>query len=286
MLKHQLFRSPYQSLAAIMVVTLSLFLICASVFIGLGLQATLKYFESKPQVSAFLRDEIKIPEIDLIKTKILGLGGVKSIDFISKESALEIYRQQNKDKPQLLEMVTAKTLPASLEVTTANLADLKKVAELLQQEAMVEDVIFQEDIVSSLSRWIATVRSMAIIFGGYLSTMSILVVLVIVSMKIAQRRDELEILKLLGASNWYIKKPFLLEGMIYGTVAAILSWGAAYVSILIETPYLSAFLQGIISFPLSPATTLPILGGLVTAGVIIGLIGSWAAVARFGRSIR
>lgn len=286
MLKQQLFRSPYQSMAAIMVVTLSLFLICASLFMGLGLQTILKYFESKPQVSAFLRDEIKTQEIDLLKTKISSLGGIKGIEYISKESALEIYQQQNKDKPQLLEMVTAKTLPASLEVSTDSLEGLKKVAELLKQEPMVEDVIFQEDIVSSLSNWVATVRTLALVFGGYLFSMSILVVLVIVGMKISQRRDELEIFKLLGASNWYIKWPFLFEGMVYGTVAAVISWISAYIIILIETPYLSSFLQGIITFPLSPATTLPILGGLVLTGLVIGLIGSWAAVARFGRSIR
>ena len=286
MLRHQIFRSPYQSLAAIMVVTLSLFLICASTFIGLGLQTTLKYFESKPQVSAFLRDEIKTSEIDLIKTKIMSLGGVKGIDYISKESALEIYQKQNKDKPQLLEMVTAKTLPASLEVTTDNLEDLKKVAELLKQENMIEDVIFQEDIVTSLSGWITTIRLLAIIFGSYLSVMSILVVLVIVGMKISQRREELEILKLLGASSWYIKSPFLLEGIIYGVTASLISWVSCYLIILIETPYLSSFFQGIIILPLSPMTTLPVLGGLVLVGTFIGLIGSWVAVARFGRSIR
>lgn len=286
MLKQQIFRSPYQSLAAIMVVTLSLFLICASAFMGLGLQTTLKYFETKPQVSAFLRDEIKPQEVELIKTKINGLGGISGIEYISKQGALKIYQEQNKDKPLLLEMVTEKTLPASLEITTNGLGDLKKVAELLRQEAMVEDVIFQEDVVTSLSKWVITVRIGALVFGGYLVAMSILVVLVNIGMKISQSREEMEILKLLGASNWYIKRPFVLEGMIYGATAALISWLSVYLIILFETPYLSAFLNGIITFPLSSTVSLSILGGLVATGTFIGLIGSWAAVARFGRSIR
>lgn len=286
MLKQQLFRSPYQSLAAIMVVTLSLFLICASVFLGLGLQSVLKYFEAKPQVSAFLRDEITTQEIELIKTKINGLGGISGIEYISKQGALAIYKEQNKDKPLLLEMVTEKTLPASLEITTKGLGDLKKVAELLKQEAKVEDVIFQEDVVTSLSKWVTTVRTSGLVFGGYLVAMSILVVLVIIGMKVSQSREELEILKLLGASSWYIRRPFIFEGMIYGAVAALISWAGVYLVILLETPYLSAFLNGIISFPISLTISLMVLGGLVLTGTLIGLIGSWAAVARFGRSIR
>lgn len=286
MLKQQIFRSPFQSFAAIMVVTLSLFLICASVFLGLGLDTTLKYFEAKPQVSAFLRDEIKSEEIELLKDKVNGLGGVSGIEYISKEGALKIYQEQNKDKPLLLEMVTEKTLPASLEITTGNLGDLKKVAELLKQEPMVEDVIFQEDVVASLSKWLVTLRTGALAFGGYLVAMSILVVLVILGMKVSQRREELEILKLLGASNWYIRRPFLFEGMIYGAIAALFSWVLIYAIILIETPYLSAFLSGIIVFPLPLILLLSILGGLVLTGTFIGLIGGWLAVARFGRSIR
>ncbi|HUV71940.1 MAG TPA: permease-like cell division protein FtsX [Clostridia bacterium] len=285
-IKQHIFRSPYQSLAAILVVSLSLFLMSAFFLIGAGSHTVLQYFESRPQVSAFLKDETKPQEVDLIKARIEAMEKVKKVDYISKEEALEIYRQQNKDKPLLLEMVSAKILPASLEVSTYDLNSLKEVATELKKEALVEDVIFQEDVILALSNWVQTLRKIGGLVAGFLLLVATLTVLIVLGMRIAQRKEEIEILKLLGASSWYICLPFYMEGIIYGLVAATIAWGLSYLGLLYVSPFLVKFLAGIPLLPVSVVFMLEVLAGLLGVGALVGFLGSFLAVSRFNRAVR
>lgn len=285
-LKHHIFRSPYQSIAAVMVVSLSLFLISVFFLLGAGSQEVLRYFEGRPQVSAFLKDEAKPQEIELLKTKIQASAKIKKIDYISKEEALKIYRQQNKDKPLLLEMVTAKILPASLEVSTYDLSSLKEIAEILKKEPIIEDVIYQEDVITSLAKWTQTIREVGIGIAGFLFFVAVVTVLVIVGMKVSQHKEEIEILKLLGATIWYITLPFYLEGIIYGMTAALVSWGLTYLTVSYFSPMLAAFLSGVPLLPVPLIFMLKELAGLLGLGIIIGFFGSFLAVFRFIRTVR
>lgn len=285
-LKQHIFRSPYQSLAAVLIVSLSLFLINTFVLLGFGSQKILQYFESRPQVSAFLKDEAKPQDIELIKAKILADKSVKSVEFVSKEDALKIYQEQNKDKPLLLEMVTAKILPASLEVSTYSLGSLKNVAEMLKKEPLVEDVIYQEDVVLSMANWMQTMREIGLGLIIFLLSISVLTVLTVIGMKIAQRKEEIEILKLLGASTGDINLPFYLEGVIYGAVAAFFSWSLNYLAILIATPQINRFFTGVELLPVPLVFMLEVLAGLLGLGVLVGFLGSFLAVSRFSKTIR
>jgi len=285
-LKQHIFRSPYQSLSAVLVVSLSLFLISIFFLIGLGSQVVLRHFESRPQITAFLKDEIKLQEIDLLKAELTATGKVKKIDYVSKEDALKIYREEFKDNPLLLEMVTSKILPASLEISTISLDSLKEIAESLKEEKMVEDVIYQEDVISAFGNWVRTVRKIGLAVAIFLLVISVLTILVILGMKISQRKEEIEILKLLGSSPFYITFPLYLEGIVYGLFAAFISWALSNLLILYATPFLLKFLVDIPLVPLSIVFTLEFLGGLLVLGVIVGFLGSFLAVLRFVRSVR
>jgi len=285
-LNQHIFRSPYQSLAAVLVVSLAFFAVAAVLSIGLGSQKVLSYFESRPQVTAFLKDEVKPEEIESLKNKIEMHQTVKQVDFISKDEALKIYKEQNKDNPLLLEMVTAKILPASLEVSTKDLASLKQIAEELKNEPEVEDVIFQEDVIVTLSTWTQTIRKIGLALAIFLLAVSVLIILVILGIKISQRKDEIEVLKLLGASSGYIRLPLYLEGMIYGAFAALISWGLSYLAVLYVTPFLVKFLSGVPLFPVPILFMLELLAGLLVLGVVVGFLGSFLAVWRFIRAVR
>jgi len=269
-----------------LVVSFSLFVIVLFGLLGAGSSTVLQYFESRPQVSAFLKDETKPQEIELIRAKLEAAGKVKSITYISKEDALKIYQEQNKDKPLLLEMVTAKILPASLEISSKNLSFLKEIAEDLKKEPIVEDVIFQEDVIQSLSKWMVTLRKIGIAIGVFLLSVSALTILIILGMKTSQRKGEIEILKLLGASSCYICFPFYLEGILYGLLGAVLSWGLSYLALLYTTPFIVDFLSGIPLLPVPFLFMLKILAGLLGLGVIVGFLGSFLAVVRFVKSVR
>jgi cell division transport system permease protein len=274
-------RMPYQALAAILIMFLTFFITTVFTLTAGGFQTILHYFETRPQVTAFLKDETTLSQIDTIKAKLAQTGKVKETRYISKEEALNIYREQNKNDPLLLEMVTANILPASLEVSTNDLSYLNEIAQILRSETTVEEVVFQEDVVDALQQWTLNIRRIGIGLISVFGLVSLLMVLVIIGMKVTLRRKEIDILQLLGASRWYIRAPFLLEGMFYGIFGAFLAWGLTYLLLLYLTSYIINFFQGITLLPVSPFFMLTILGLEVSSGIVIGSLGSLLAVKRY-----
>jgi len=274
-------RSPYQSLAAVLIMFLTFLIATIFTLVAGGSQIVLRYFESRPQVTAFFKDEATAGQIDTLKAKLIQTGKVEETKFISKEEALQIYREQNKDEPLLLEMVTANILPASLEVSIKNIIDIDQVAGVLKNDTTVEEVVFQEDVVEALYRWTGSIRKIGIGLISVLSLVSFLIILVIIGMKITIRKSEIEILQLIGASNSYIRAPFVLEGIIYGVGGAVLAWGLSYILLLYATPFIIKFLVGIPVLPVSYYFMLIVLGIEMLAGFIIGSLGSFIAVRRY-----
>lgn len=274
-------RSPYQALAAVAVMVLTFFVASMTILVAAGSQAVLRYFETRPQVTAFFKNEVGLEEVDVLRAKLAETGKVKEARYVSKQQALAIYREQNKNDPLLLEMVTADILPASLEVATTDLVYLQEIAQLLSEEATVEEVIFQEDIVASLKRWTTTLRKIGLILIGFLALVSFLIILIIVSMKVSVKRSEIKILGLIGATRGYIKIPFVLEGMIYGMTGAFLAWGTVFLILLYATPLLVDFFVGIPVLPVPFLFMLVVLTGELLVGALIGSLGGLLAVKRY-----
>lgn len=274
-------RSPYQSLVAILIMSLTFFIISVFVLIVSGSQVILNYFETRPQVTAFFEDQVAPSQIDLLKAKLMETEKIKEIKYVSKEEALAIYREQNKDDPLLLEMVTANILPASLEVSTINISYLGEIAEILRQEEGIEEVIFQEDVVKSLHNWTTNLRLVGLGIAGVFSLTALLTILIVISMKVALRKDEIEIMGLIGASRSFIRTPFVMEGIFYGIFGVVIAWGASYLLLLYTTPFLVDFLTGIPILPVSALFMLAVLGGELVLGIIIGTLGSLIAVKRY-----
>ncbi len=278
-LKH-IRRSPYQALAAISVMTLTFFVAALVFLVGYTSSVILKHFESKPQITAFLKDEVKI-NIEELKEKLKATGKVASIRYISKEEALAIYKEQNKNDPLLLEMVTADILPASLEISAFEAKDLAFLDNLLRQEEGVEEVLYQKDLVENLILWVNTIKTIGIFLFSFLAFVSVLIVLTVTGIRIALRKEEIEILKLVGASQGYIRAPFLLEGVIYGLVGGFFAWLVSVLLLLYATPFLKSLLTDLpLNWPPSFLFMVFFLGGLVSAAAGLGAIGSFLAVRR------
>lgn len=276
-------RSPYQAIAASLVLTITFFLISVFLLVTAGSAKIIHFFETRPQVIAFLKDETSQEEVSKLKRQIENLSGVKATTFTSKQEALNIYRQQNKDDPLLLEMVTADILPASLEVTAADPSVLSQVASVFRQNAVVEDVVYQQDVIDRLLGWTRSIRIAGSVLVGLLLISSMTTVFVIVSMKITGRRSEIEIIRLLGASRGQVVAPFLLEGIFYGTIGSFIGWGAAYTALLYSTPLILRFFSSIPLLPVPFVFMLMILAGEVFLGSLVGLISSLFAVKRYLR---
>ena len=276
-------RTPYQALSAITVLTVTFFIATLYFLVMVGSEIVLRYFETRPQVTVFFQDEAQKDQIDALRAKIRSNPGVSDVKYISKEEALSIYREQNKDEPLLLEMVTADILPASLEISATDVSNLSEIAKLVDQEPGVEEVVYQEDVINALTGWTRGVRIAGVVLLSFLSATSMLIILIIIGLKISSRKVEIEILKLLGATNWYIIGPYIIEGIFYGVLGAFFAWGAAYVLILYTTPFLISFLGEIPLIPIPFVFMAGLLVGLLIFGAVIGSLASLIAARRFLR---
>ena len=273
-------RNTSHSVTAVLVMTLTLFVISVFVMMALGMNVVLSYFESQPRVTAFFMDTASAQEILSIKQALEDTGEVEKITYISKDEALARYKEQNKNEPVLLEMVTADMLPASLEVSANNPVYLPHLAEMLSQEDLVEEVAFHQDVVETIQKWTNAVRVGGIAVGSVFIIASVLIVLITISTNIAARAEEIEVMRLVGASASYIRWPFILEGMIYGVTAALISVGFIYLFHPKVVAPLSTFLAGIPIFPISSQVFLTMLLADMGLGILIGVFGSSIAVTR------
>lgn len=275
-------RSPYQALAAISVMTLTFFVAGLIFLVGLTSSTILSYFESRPQITAFFSDNKTPDQIADFQNKLQSTGKVSSIKYISKEEALQIYKDQNAQDPILLEMVTADILPSSIEVSATDAKDLSFLADILDGEEGVEDVVYQKDVIDSLISWTSAIRTIGLVLFVFLAVVSLLIILTVTGIRIALRKEEIEILRLVGASGWYVKSPFLMEGMIYGVLGGFISWIIIYILILYATPFLKPIFTGLpITLPPPIIIMLLFLLGNSLGGGLLGVIGSFIAVKRY-----
>lgn len=283
-------RSPYQSMVAIMTMFLTMLLAGVFFLITLGSSFVLQYFESKPQISVFFKNSATVADADALKKTLEATGKVDSMKYVSKVDALAIYKEQNKNDPLLLEMVTVESLPASLEVSAKNPEYLHEFEPVIKQAAGVEEVIFQKDVVDTLLKWTTAIRMVGLVMVGLFGINSILIIMTVIGMKIALKKDEIEILTLIGASPWYVRTPFVLEGGMYGFFGASISWVIITGLVVWIRPVLLGFIgmipvvQTILGNPTSSAfilANLAMLFVLTAVGFLLGSIGSLVALGRY-----
>jgi len=277
----QVRRSPYQSLAAIFIMILTFLSITVFTFIVFGSSTVINFFESKPQVTAFFKDTATQQNIDSLRNQLEATGMIASTKYVSKDQALQIYKAQNKNDPLLLDLVTADILPASLEISTTKIEDLNTISQILQKSPYVSQVVYQKDIVSRLAQWTNAVRAIGIILIIILTVVSIFIMMTVIGFKVSQKREEIEIMKLLSATNWYIRWPFMLEGIFYGAVGTFIGWFIATTGLLYFSPYLESFLKGIPLFPVSPLFLIGLLLGELVLAILLGILASSLAVLRY-----
>lgn len=274
-------RTPFQALAAIMVMFLTFFVLLAFLLLAFGSQTLLRHFETKPQVIAFFKEGTTEQDVLVIENALDQESKVEKTKYVSKEEALQIYRQRNKNDPALLELVTANILPASLEISTKNPEDLSPVAELLKREPVVSEVIVPEDVVQTLTSITRIIRMVGGTLTIFLMIFATLVILMIIGFKIRLRRGEIETMRLLGASHSFIRNPFILEGIFYGVGGAISAWTMVYVLLWYFTPFLQGYLGEVKILPVNPILMLTLLLLTVTLACLVGALGSVGATRRY-----
>lgn len=289
-------RAPFQALTAIFILTVTFFVATVlSIFIYSSGQV-LKYFETRPQIIAFLKDDAKETDISALQAKLTGDSRIKKVNYVSKREALEIYKKATSDNPLLSELVSPSIFPASLEFSLTDLSHAESMISEIKKETIVDEVGFTaslggentlSDVVGRLRKVSYYLRIGGGVFVGFLLGTSLLVILVIIGMRMTVRRGEIEILDLIGATPGFIRSPIVLEALIYGFVGVAVGWLTALILVLYATPTLIRYFGEI---PILPTNTLGLLtlfaiifGAELVIGMILSLSGSLIAVARVRR---
>ncbi len=281
----QIRRTPYQAFAAVMVLTLTFVAVTTFTFLFSGIYKILRYFESAPQVIAFFEkgEDLSEEQTLAIKDELYATGKLASFRYVSTREAEEIYKEKNKDDPLLLELVDYKILPPSIEISATEIESLKDLKAILEKQPKVTDVVYYEDIVSTLILWMKNLRVIGLVLITYLAIQSILILIIIISLKILAKREEIEILRLVGASFSFIVLPFVFEAIIYGILGAILGYLITVSALMYITPVIINWLKDIPLFPIPPIFLAAVLIGEMFSGIILGMLASFIAVKRFVR---
>ncbi len=287
-------RSPYQSLGSFLILFFTMFLALFFFNITSFFHSMLNYVEARPQVIVYFDLDAQEKDILSLKKTLEASPKTTTVTYVSQKQALQIYRDLNKDNPLLLEMVSAQTLPASLEVFATKPKYLAEIARSIEKEKIVDEVNYQEVIVEKLVTLTTILRRITLGLFVFLVIISMTVMLATTAFKIAVKRDEIEVLQLIGASKWYIRKPFLLEGSLFGLVSATLAFGLYYGIFMYFQPFLMSYLSGIphlaffdyawlnlYVFPPTLEYVALTYMLLILFGVILGYIGNFVATSKY-----
>ena len=211
-------RAPFQATSAMFVLALTFFVMTLVSVLTYSSGKIIKHFETRPQVIAFLKDDIPVDAISAMQNKLEDDMRVRDVSYVSKEEALSIYKEATADNPLLSELVSPSIFPASLEFSLTDLSKAQEVIDEVKNEGIVEEVGFTaslggestlEDVVSRLKTVTYYIKLGGGIFAGVLMITSLLVLLVIISMRMTTRRQEIEVLSLIGATSGFIRSPIL-----------------------------------------------------------------------------
>lgn len=243
-------RSPYQTLAAILLVTVTAIVGFALSALLTGSQVILTYYENQPQVIAFFNIEATPEAITALNDAMSQKHYAREVHLTTQEQALEMYRREYEDAPLLLELVTAQMLPASLEVKTHELSQLVEATTDLRQSEVVSEVVFQQQVVDSFARITTTMRNIGLISAAVLSFLSLLIITIVISMKVNSSRVTIHIMRMLGASKSYVRAPYMLEGMLYGLIGAVIGWTVIFVLLLYFGPVIQSYVSEVPLIPI------------------------------------
>ena len=271
------------SIVSVLVITLTFGATSTFALFAFGAGKIIDYYESRALVTAFFEDSASEEQVLSLRDELLRRQGVMEVTYTSKEQAFSIYSEQFKDKPELLESIPTNILPASLDVRTSSLDDLPGVAEFFEGNELVEEVAFYQDVVERFKSLVTATRASLLGLVGVFSLISVMVVLITIGLIIHSMAEEIKIMSILGATKSYIRLPFIIQGAVYGLIAAVISGGILTLIIPVIFPYVRTFFSNV---PLPDPSVLFQVGVVAleaVAGIVIGSIGSWLAVNRYLR---
>ena len=270
-------RNPVMSIAATLTVALMLLLFAFFIITDRGLQAAAAALEAKVEISLYLDDAARPSDVLALKARIERDPAVARVDYLTKQQALDRLRELSQRKEDFtIADLGWNPLPASLEIKLASAQDMGRIAASLQDEVghgVITDVISNPSVVDQL----LTITKVLSIGGLAVLAMMLFVALFVIvntiRISVHARRDEIEIMQLVGATDWFVSWPFILEGMLVGACGAVIAAAALAGAYPFVVPALAKFLD---ILPVSVGPTFLLQMGLGVLGFAL-LVGGFGA---------
>lgn len=286
-------RNGWVSLATVLVAVITLFAIGSLVFAKAILNSTLSQIQDKVDVSVYFKTDAMEEEIFSLRDKLEKLGEVKSVEYISGEQALANFMERHKDNAlimQSLEELGENPLGAVLNIKAKETSQYESIAKFLENsrdvsgEGQIIDKInyYQNRVViDRLSKIIDSAESLGLSISIFLVIISLLITFNTVRLAIYSSREEIGIMRLVGASGKFISGPFVVEGLMHGVIASVVTMGLFYPLTLWLGKSTENFFGGINIFQYYLSNFVQIFILLLAVGTIMGAISSFIAVRRY-----
>lgn len=289
-------RNASLAVAAIAVMVVTLTIILFSVVSSVTLNHTIAQIADKINISIYLNDQVTVEQRDALMNELRGLSEVKGVSYVSKDQALAAYRAANANNKDLLTAIdeTGNPLPASIQIDPVDPAKIDQIQQALSQPATVslEDpqagTSYSGDRKAAIDRIAhatTILKRVGIVAVVIFALVSMLIIFNTIQMAIFNRRDEITIMRLLGATTAYIRGPFVVESILYGVLSALISIGILDVLFVVASSTLQASSLGLLDIGYASTYFYDHFFILLTlqllAGIVIGAASSSIATRRY-----
>jgi len=276
--------SPVPTVISALTIAVALVLSGAFVLLLQNMEGLLDRVGDEMQVTAYLQEGLDPGERESLAARVRTVEGVAEVTLVSEAEALERFRSGVGAGSELLEALEHNPLPASLEIRLAphrrHAEGLRVVVQALDGLPGIAELAYGQEWVEGYARFVGLVRGAGMGAGVLLGLATLLIVANTIRLAVYARRDELEILSLVGASRPFVATPFLLEGALLGTAGGLLALCVLFGLYRFALPGIESGLQLFLGFAAPSFFSATGSAGLVGAGALLGLLGSAAALVR------
>jgi cell division transport system permease protein len=276
-------RNGFMSFASVSTVTVSLLVLGLFLLIFLNTNNLTKYLESQVQVTVYMQDSATPKDLETMGANLKKLDGVVSVKQVSKAEALQRFKERLGEQKNLLSALgTDNPFPNSFEVQVDVPSRIKDITPAIHEMPKVETARFGQEVVEHLFSLTRILRFGGIVLVLFLSLATLFIISNTIRLTVFARRKEVTIMKYVGATDWFIRWPFLMEGMTLGF------WGAVFSGFFITIIYsmlLGRIYATLAFFPLLPTwpTMLYVDIFILFVGTGIGALGSYISLRKFLR---
>lgn len=284
-------RNGWLSTATVLIMTVTLLAWTSIFLLNVVLTSVLGILEQKVDISVYFNLDAKEQDILALKSKLENLEEVKNVEYVSAAQALEIFKKRHSGDKILLKSIEElgnNPLEASLNVLAKDASNYETVASFLSQNQLgniISKINYAENkfVIERLGNIISVLRQSGLAASLILAFIAFLVAFNTVRLAIYSSREEITIMKLVGASNWFVRGPFIVEGVLHGAVSSVFAFMIIVSGVATLGPKLFNFLPEINLVNYLGNNFWQLLFFQTLGGIILGIFSSWMAVRKYLR---